>query len=168
MISPKPPKNRESQDLRPCLGGVATLPALCLFFALSAPLAGQGFSAANASSTAQIVAEAEAEESPRLAAAGWCIAKASPEPESEDEPAAEGCDVGIGLALQRFGRASLVAVLGAQTTGVGLAWRPRRGGEGPVIAIAIGVVLRYDAGGIYINSAAPAVGATLSFAGRRR
>lgn len=98
--------------------------------------------------------EDDAAAAARLVAAGWCVF-------ASDDTSAPGCDMGVGLALHRWGRLSAVAIVGTETLGCGLAWTARRG-PGPVIAVGVGVVARYDAAGIS-TELHPAVGCTLSF-----
>jgi hypothetical protein len=93
-----------------------------------------------------------------LSAGAWCIVRTTDT--DSDQP---GCDIGAGLALERWRKLSWVAVLGAETLGTGLAWVPSRDGGGPVIAVAIGLVVRYDTTGIDGSQAYPAIGCTLSF-----
>lgn len=123
--------------------------------------------------------ESEAREPYPVAAAGWCAVRSEDEeppapevmPEGEsvvaEDPGAPGCDIGIGAAVYRWRRASLVAVLGAETVGAGIAWTAYRPERGPILAFALGVVARYDSRGIDGSEFYPAVGATLSFTGRR-
>lgn len=93
----------------------------------------------------------------------------NPDPSMNDQSTNPGCDIGAGLALyrfKRFPRLSWVAVLGRSTTGTGLAWtayRPAPDSTGPILAVAIGAVVRYDVDGIYVREVYPALGATLSF-----
>ena len=109
----------------------------------------------------------ENEESPSpLVAAAWCSIRGDrPETEGDEaeDPATPTCDAGVGFALQRWERASWVIVIGRRTVGSGFAWRVHQpNGRGPVIAVAIGVVVSYDSGGIY-TELAPALGTTVSF-----
>jgi hypothetical protein len=104
---------------------------------------------------------AEVEAHPRLVAAGWCPVRTG-EP-SYDAPA---CDVGLGLALHTWRRLAVVAVVGSDTVGAGLAWVVRDG-DGPAVAIAAGVVARYDDRGVDGGELYPALGVTLNF-GRGR
>lgn len=86
------------------------------------------------------------------------------EPDDEDV----GCDGGLGLGLigRDFsqGRLSLVAVVGSKSVGVGAAWtigewqRP--------VSVAVGLVAPFDSGGVYLEGAALAVGATVGLGGR--
>lgn len=93
----------------------------------------------------------------------------NPDLSINDQSTNPGCDIGAGLALYRFRRyprLSWVAVLGRSTTGTGLAWtayRPTPDSTGPILAVAIGAVVRYDVDGIYVREVYPALGATLSF-----
>lgn len=113
-----------------------------------------------------------------VAAAGWCAlrtgkreAAAPASDEGEDAapaaPKPPGCDVGAGVALYRWHRLSIVAVIGAETVGGGVALVAYRPPSGPAIAVALGFVMPYDAGGVYAGELAPAIGMTLSF-GRPR
>ena len=125
--------------------------------------------------------EARTREAYPVAAAAWCAVRseneepaaleAEPDPAADpaaaDDPGAPGCDIGIGAAVYRWRRASLVAVLGAETVGAGIAWTAYRPERGPILAFALGVVARYDSRGIDGSEFYPAVGATLSFTGRR-
>jgi len=102
----------------------------------------------------------ESLDEPVIHAAGWCAIR------GEDD-AAPGCDVGLGVALVRRGRAAWVAVVGAETIGTGAAWtvNPDRLVGRPLIAVAIGVVAELDGQGVG-TELYPAIGATLSFGGR--
>lgn len=116
--------------------------------------------------------EAPAHRSPLIASV-WCVISDSeqkpaeepddPEdPETEETSSAPGCDAGLGIALYRWRRLALVAVAGSETVGAGLAWIAYQAKTGPVIAIALGIVARYDSRGIQ-RDVHPALGATLSF-----
>lgn len=127
---------------------------------------------------------AQEEQTSILYASGWCVVKAhkptedmpsddtndTEEPDSPEsvdglEPFS-GCDIGVALSLYRLRRLAWVVVLGSKSLGTGLAWvvsRPDVHTSGPVIAIAIGIVARYDSGGVYVGEVYPALGATLSF-----
>lgn len=93
-------------------------------------------------------------ESP-LVPAVWCAAKSSAGP---------GCDVGAAVALAHRGRWALVGVVGSKTAGAGVAFTAYE----PTaefahrIAVAAGVVARYDSKGISTR-AYPALGVTLSW-----
>lgn len=102
-----------------------------------------------------------------LAGAGWCVVRGKKKSDTSktEEPDKPGCDVGAGLSLLRYKRAAWVAVLGTETLGTGVAWLAHQPKRGPAIAVAIGVVVRYDSSGIETRLY-PALGATLSF-GRR-
>jgi hypothetical protein len=123
-----------------------------------------------AEASAELETDEEAIEEPAdedpgspLVAAGWCVAR-----NGEAEEGAPGCDAGLGVALYRWRRLSLVAVIGAETVGSGVAWvayRPE--GGGPIVAIALGAVARYDTAGVDVGELYPALGATFSFGGRR-
>lgn len=134
-----------------------------------------------------LAAPAAAQEAPKaqvepdpfpVQAAAWCIVRddknEAPGPELgedgealEPEPPAPGCDVGIGLALHRWRRASWVAVLGQETLGTGIAWVPYRPARGPIPAVALGVVVRYGSEGIDGSEVYLALGTTLAFRGRQ-
>lgn len=105
-----------------------------------------------------VSAQEPAPEPSILSGAAWCVVHTR-EP-AESEP---GCDIGAGIALQRWRRLSWVAVVGAETLGTGLAWIAHRPERGPVVAVAAGVVVRYDSTGISAGEVYPALGATLSF-----
>jgi hypothetical protein len=116
---------------------------------------------------AEVAAEPDDAPEPRsfavsdyVVAAGWC-AMYSDEP----EPDQVGCDIGVGAALARRGRAFLAAVIGAETVGIGLGWTAYRGGA-VTIAAALGVIAPYDERGIRLDGWAPAVGTTIGFGGR--
>jgi len=102
-------------------------------------------------------------EAPTLVGATWCAVRTS-----DPEPGDSGCDVGLGAALLHWHRLAWVAVVGGETLGTGLSWslNPRRR-SGPLIAVAAGVVVPYDSSGIDARKAAPALGATLAFGGKR-
>lgn len=92
---------------------------------------------------------------PRLAPALWCpVHRGSP---ADDAPS---CDAGLAVALHTWRRFSAVAVVGADTVGAGLAWVAYRGDSGPVVAVAAGVVARYDSRGVDGGELFPAVGIT--------
>lgn len=126
----------------------------------------------------------EEEPSP-LVMSVWCVAAldeddpgAPPAPEPLDgegappAPAPDegppGCDGGPGLALARFfnGRLAWVAVLGTKTLGTGLAVVPHRPRRGPILAVAAGVVVRYDLATGIEDEPHLALGVTASFRGR--
>lgn len=124
--------------------------------------------------------EIEAPEPYPVAAAAWCAVRSGEDeapsiepdadgepPEAQEDPGAPGCDIGVGAPIYRWRRTSLVAVLGAETVGAGIAWTAYRPERGPILAFALGLVARYDSRGIDGSEFYPAVGATLSFAGRR-
>jgi len=108
-------------------------------------------------------AQKESEWTPTLVGATWCAVRTS-----EAAPGDPGCDVGLGAALLHWHRLAWVAVVGGETLGTGLSWslNPRRR-SGPLIAVAAGVVVPYDSSGIDARKAAPALGATLAFGGKR-
>lgn len=139
---------------------------LAALLALSASAVGAQEEPAPEPEVAEVVlTEEESDQPSPVLAAGWCVfADREPEEagdnEAEEEP---GCDVGVGLALLRHRRLAWVAVLGAETLGTGVAWLvPQPGRRGPVVAIALGIVTRYDSAGIH-RTIYPALGATLSF-----
>jgi hypothetical protein len=105
------------------------------------------------------VGESEPADS-RLAAAGWCAVRTSSAPDE----GAPGCDVGMAAALWTWRRTALVAVVGGETVGVGVAWVVH---TGPTVAVAAGVIAPFDDGGVNGSSLAPALGVTLTF-GRGR
>lgn len=117
-------------------------------------------------STPELAEESDESPSP-LAGAGWCVVRGKEKSDASktEEPDRPGCDVGAGLSLLRYKRAAWVAVLGTETLGTGVAWLAHQPKRGPAIAVAIGVVVRYDSSGIE-TKLYPALGATLSF-GRR-
>ena len=111
-----------------------------------------------------------------LTASGWCAiqsrnskqtsSSSSTSSDSTSSHAGPGCDAGLGLALFTHNRLSLVSVLGTKTIGIGLAWvvvKPSPTFQ-HVVALAVGVVVRYDSSGIY-RQVYPALGATMSFKG---
>lgn len=112
------------------------------------------------------------QETSPLTAAAWCVVKGHRDPtnasddESSEATVFSGCDLGAGLSLYRHRSWAGVFVLGTQTAGIGIAYVAHRPKTGPVIAIAVGIVVPYDSRGLYAGEWAPAVGATLSF-GRR-
>lgn len=104
-----------------------------------------------------------------LVASGWCVVQSRntrPGSTSADDHHAPGCDIGLGVSLYTHNRLSVVSVLGTRTLGLGLALTvvkptpafPR------VVALALGLVVEYDSGGIY-RRVYPALGATMSFRG---
>lgn len=99
-------------------------------------------------------------ESP-FAAAGWCAVIKAGEAEGP------GCDFGVGVSLARYGRLRWVAVVGAETFGSGVAWVPFQRRGGPVIAVAAGVVMSYDATAGIDREVHLALGATLGWGGPR-
>lgn len=100
-----------------------------------------------------------------LAAAGWCVLKTdSREDRADDLADLPGCDLGMGVAIVRHRRLSWVAVIGTQTLGTGVAWRVGGGDGIPVVAVAVGAVVRWDETGVDATEVLPAVGATLTFA----
>lgn len=129
---------------------------------------------------AQAAEEAQEPDPFPVTAAAWCTLQdrqsepAPPAPETgeesppvaAEEPPKPGCDVGVGLALYRWRKLSWVAVLGQETLGTGLAFVPYRPKRGPIPALAVGVVVPYDSGGIY-SEPQLAIGATLAFTGRQ-
>lgn len=96
----------------------------------------------------------------RFVAAGWCVLHDGTPDDTTPE-----CDMGLGVALNRWKQWALVGVVGTNTGGVGLAWIVPR--SDPVISIAFGAVLRYDSSGIYTDEVYPAFGVTMNFWGRR-
>lgn len=100
-------------------------------------------------------------EAPRIVAAAWCPVRSEDEPE-EDDP---GCDVGVGAALLRHGRAALVGAIGTETVGLGGAW-VAHSGEQLTVAVAVGVVAPYDGDGLRADRASLAVGATFGISPR--
>jgi hypothetical protein len=97
-----------------------------------------------------------------LYAAGWCPAHSGP-----DDPAF-GCDGGLAVDLysrpigERYG-AGLVAFVGAETVGAGVAWC-RRGAR---LCVGVGVAAARDDFGIRTDTLAPVIGATFSLSGLR-
>jgi len=125
-----------------------------------------------ANSNSQLTTQQSTGSSP-LVASDWCVAQsrnsqptASSNSSDHNSSRTPGCDVGLGVSLFTHNRLSLVSVLGTKTLGIGLALIvvkptpsfPR------VVALALGVVARYDSSGIY-REVYPALGATLSFRG---
>ena len=98
-----------------------------------------------------------AKPSAELVAAGWCVARSH-----SQDASGPGCDAGLGVSLQRWGRVAIVAAVGAHTAGTGLAWLAGYAAGKP-IAISIGVVAPYDAHGIDLHGRGIAVGATFGF-----
>lgn len=108
----------------------------------------------------------------QIAAAGWCVVTdRKSESKSTDQPSQPpddsfppqsdesestsplGCDIGIGFSLYTHNRLAIVAVVGSESIGSGLAWiiNPHAKSESdhrPVMAIAIGIVTPYDSSGI--------------------
>lgn len=74
----------------------------------------------------------------QIAAAGWCVMQSSdqqsdqssnqppndsfPPQQDESESASLGCDIGIGFSLYTHNRLALVAVVGSESIGSGVAW----------------------------------------------
>lgn len=103
----------------------------------------------------------------QIAAAGWCVVQSSnnqsdqsnpddsfpPQSDESESSSALGCDIGIGFSLYTLNRLALVAVVGSESIGSGVAWiiNPHKKSETdhrPVMAIAIGIVTPYDGNGI--------------------
>jgi hypothetical protein len=112
---------------------------------------------------------------PRILAAAWCVLEEG-EPAAPVDPAAEpateepdgiGCDVGVGAELlgRSFaqGRLSWVAVGGTKSLGSGVSWAWLEGRR--PVAVAVGVVVPYDGGGIYPDGASLALFATVGLFG---
>lgn len=109
-------------------------------------------------------------------AAGWCTVKESGEDSAAADPidgdegtqstndsaSASYCDMGIGFALYTRGQLSVVGVIGSMSAGLGLGWRIPTPERGPILAVAIGVLVRYDADGIG-RDIRPGLGITLTF-----
>lgn len=100
---------------------------------------------------------------PELVAAAWC-----PVYSGDREDGAPGCDVGVGLALQRWDRWALVAAVGSKTVGGGVAWVVGNSQQGRPIAVSLGAIAPYDERGVDVGRWAWAVGATVSFGKPRR
>lgn len=112
-------------------------------------------------------------------AAGWCTVKESgedstatdtdtdPSDDTDDQTVTDSdsdsyCDIGIGFALYTRGQLSVVGVIGSMSAGLGLGWRIPTPERGPVLAVAIGALVRYDADGIG-RDIRPGLGITLTF-----
>lgn len=103
--------------------------------------------------------EAEERES-LIVAAGWCTFQSGEA--SDEEGAAPGCDLGVGVSLYGRDRWRVVAAVGSWSVGAGLAWVALRPGRGPVIAVAVGLMAPYDSSGIDPHPRL-ALGATFGF-----
>lgn len=106
----------------------------------------------------------------QVAAAGWCAVKSSSDQSSRsnstDQPPDDsfppqsdesnsttsplGCDIGVGFSLYTHNRLAVVAVVGSESIGSGIAWilNPNASDNRPVMAVAIGIVTPYDRNGI--------------------
>lgn len=77
-----------------------------------------------------------------------------------------GCDAGFAASLTHFGRLHIVAVIGTSSIGTGFAWSIAEIGAGNrPMAVAIGVMANYDSKGIYSDTLALTLGATISLRG---
>lgn len=76
----------------------------------------------------------------------------------------KGCDAGFAASIINFNRLHWVAVIGTSSVGTGLAWSIARG-KGRPMAVALGVVANYDSKGIYADTLALTLGATVSLRG---
>lgn len=125
---------------------------------------------------AESTADTESPSPSPFVAAGWCTVKESGEDSTATDPIDGGedtqtttdsdsdsyCDMGIGFALYTKGRVSIVGVIGSMSTGLGLGVRIPTPERGPILAVAIGVLVRYDADGIG-RDIRPGLGITLTF-----
>lgn len=107
----------------------------------------------------------------QVAAAGWCVVKSSnsqssdsnstdqqppddsfpPQSDESDSTTSPlGCDIGVGFSLYTHNRLAVVAVVGSESIGSGIAWilNPNAPDNRPVMAVAIGIVTPYDRNGI--------------------
>jgi hypothetical protein len=75
-----------------------------------------------------------------------------------------GCDAGFAASLINRGRLHLVAVIGTSSVGTGFAWSFSKTGSRPMAA-ALGVMANYDSKGIYSDTLALTLGATVSLRG---
>lgn len=98
-----------------------------------------------------------------LVGAAWCVVLPAEARSEEPEEGALGCDGGVGAALWRNGRLAVVAVVGAQSAGGGLAYILNPG-RGRPVALAVGVVVPWDTAGIYTEPSV-AAGITISWRG---
>ncbi len=108
----------------------------------------------------------------QVAAAGWCVVtngNGSSDNQPPDDPllapdpndqsandSSLGCDIGIAFSLYRYKRLALVAVVGSESLGPGIAWiiNPYPKSETdhrPVLGIGIGIALPYDTDGIVLD-----------------
>lgn len=114
---------------------------------------------------AQVVADdeeeqAEEESESLIVAAGWCTFQTGEADEEEEVP--PGCDLGVGVSFFGRGPWRVVAAVGSWSVGVGLARVAVRPKRGPVIAVAIGLIVPYDSSGIDPHPRL-ALGATFGF-----
>jgi len=99
---------------------------------------------------------------PLLVAASWCSLnwRKKADGQDADRQRAEGCTAGLGVALVRWRRAFVAAVIAEGQVGAGVGWTASRRGA-VTIAVAAGVVFPYTKeSGIDLRGWAPAVGAT--------
>lgn len=89
------------------------------------------------------------------------------EPQNETESNNfRGCDAGFAASLAHYKRFHWVAVIGTSSIGTGFAWSVAKlGVNNRPMAVAIGVMANYDSKGIYSDSLALTLGATVSLRG---
>lgn len=102
-------------------------------------------------------AVAEEDAPSRLTAAAWCEVQRG----SGDDTAR--CDIGMGIGLwgrdlREGRRVSVVAMIGTETVGAGIAWTVGAGRA--AVSVGVGVTVPYGEGGIDPAGWHPAVGAT--------
>lgn len=123
--------------------------------------------------------EAEAKDKPEAdtpspyVAAGWCtIQKKSPDESTADssdnsDSKDSYCDMGVGFAFYRFKRWKnlfVVGVLGAKSAGPGIGYKVPTPENSPIIvAVAVGLLFRYDSIEGIGRDLRPGIGMTLSF-----
>lgn len=109
------------------------------------------------------------------AAAGWCSIRKSGENGasalSSDGDGGDGsddggdgyCDMGIGFAIYGWKNFYLVGVVGSKSAGPGIAYKIPTPEGAPVLAVAIGLLFRYDSEGGIGRNLRPGLGITLTF-----
>lgn len=109
------------------------------------------------------------------AAAGWCTIRKSGENGasalSSDGDSGDGsddggdgyCDMGVGFAIYGWKNFYLVGVVGSKSAGPGIAYKIPTPEGAPVLAVALGLLFRYDSEGGIGRNLRPGLGMTLTF-----
>lgn len=71
--------------------------------------------------------------------------------------------MGVGFAFYGWKNLFLVGVVGSKSAGPGLAYRIPTPKDGPTLAVAIGLLFRYESEGGIGRDLRPGIGMTLSF-----